>query len=454
MSGQVKQYGTKSIPDYKIDAFLHDVRQVADQAGLLAIRHMRAYDEEFDLLCFPVEDGCSYIFDYSYFEDAVYDKVVIDVKTEDIHSGNPGFAQFGAAVQALNLLVESYSDTFCYTDNRVGMIPLQTFDWLNNVLGRQVTLQRRGCLWDDYEAFMQNIDNDVKISSMDLFNSYEGNSVNCDEIETIVYVNDVINTYFVKDCVKQKEPNDRSSYGYWIRSMARFLWLAKRDSAKTENELLSHYMKLLHKISRIRDDIMAGKSVSPVKELFAVVAPPITVKLIATIYGLDFWQLWRENKAKINVTSSIFYHNEVNQNIDDFDQSETLAPITTEEFFGVAPEDRLYWWKEDGDVVIGDITRLWLEKMTEQHKVHCETMAEEFSAVDWHERLVRFLGKHKNDIKMFESLYCDFLNSFHRKEYRAWIEMLEVLADADVTECRRFITVLANQELRKVVFDV
>ena len=32
---------------------------------------------------------------------------------------------------------------------------------------------------------------------------------------------------------------------------------------------------------------------------------------------------------------------------------------------------------------------------------------------------------------MFESLYCDFLNSFHRKAYRAWIEMLEVLADSD-----------------------
>ena len=57
MSGQVKQYGTLSIPDYKIDAFLHDVRQVADQAGLLAIRHMRAYDEEFDLLCFPGDNG-------------------------------------------------------------------------------------------------------------------------------------------------------------------------------------------------------------------------------------------------------------------------------------------------------------------------------------------------------------------------------------------------------------
>ncbi len=452
MSGQVKQYGSLSIPDYKIDAFLHDVRQVADQAGLLAIRHMRAYDEEFDLLCFPVDDSCSCFFDYSYFEDAVYDKVVIDVKTGDIHSGNTGFAQFCAAVQALNLLVESYSDTFCYTDNRVGMIPSQTFDWLNNVLVRQVTSQRRGCLWDDYEVFMQNIDNGVKLSSMDFFNSYEGDSANCDEIETIVYVNDVINTNYVKDCVKQKEPNDRSSYGYWIRSMARFLWLAKRDSAKSESELLSRYMKLLYKVSEIRDEITAGKEVGPVKELFAVVAPPITVKLIATIYALDFWQMWGENKEKINVTSSIYYHNMANENAEN--QDVNLAPITTEEFFEVGSEDRLYWWREDGDVVIDDRTRLWLKQMAEQHKVHCETMDEDFSAIAWHERLVHFLGKHKNAIKMFESLYCDFLNAFHRKEYRAWIEMMESLAESDISECRRLIAVLANPSLRIKVFGI
>ena len=81
-------------------------------------------------------------------------------------------------------------------------------------------------------------------------------------------------------------------------------------------------------------------------------------------------------------------------------------------------------------------------------------MSEEFSAVEWHERLVKILGKHNDKIKIFETLYCDFLNSFHKKDYRAWIEMLEVLANNDITECRRLIAVLANQELREKVFGV
>ena len=406
MSGQVKQYGTKSIPDYKIDAFLHDVRQVADQAGLLAIRHMRAYDEEFDLLCFPVDDGCSCIFDYSYFEDAVYDKVVIDVKTGNIHIGNTGFGQFGMAVQALCLLAGSYSEKNYYTDNRFSLSQKEKLRWLGYVLHRSVKSEQLNNLWEYYEQYILDNGEDAKLSAMDFFNSYVGDAVDFDDINTIIYVNDIINKDYIYNCINQKESSDKSKYAFWVQSMARFLWLAKRDSMKSEKDLLSRYMRLLHNVSKIREEIISGVNVSPVKEIFATVAPPITVKLIATIYGLDFWQMWGENKEKINVTSSIYYHNMANENAEN--QDVNLAPITTEEFFEVGSEDRLYWWQEDGDVIIDGRTRQWLEQMAEQHRTHVATMDEEFSAIEWHERLVKILGKHNDKIKIFETLYCGF----------------------------------------------
>ena len=287
---------------------------------------------------------------------------------------------------------------------------------------------------------------------MDFFNNYSGDGANFDDINTIMYINDVINDDYINECLKNKEPTDKSSYGYWVLSMARFLWLAKRDSMKSEKDLLSRYMRLLHNVSKIRAEIVAGVDVSPVKELFSTVAPPITVKLISTIYDLDFWRLWSDNKNEIGVTSSIFY-DESTEYIT-VDETSHLEPITTEEYFDVAPEDRLYWWKEDGDVIISDKTQRWFDQMTEQHKTHCETMDDEFSAIDWHQRLVKLLGKHKDSIKMFEHLYCAFLNSFHRKAYRAWIEMLEVLAESDISACRRLIAVLANAELRLKVFGL
>ena len=446
MSGQVKQYGTLSIPDYKIDAFLHDVRQVADQAGLLAIRHMRAYDEEFDLLCFP------FIFNYSYFEDAVHDKVTIDVKTGEIHSSNLGFGKFGEAVQALYMLSGLYCEMLCLSDNCDEIIPFDKLRWLSYVLCRTITLQYHITIWDVYERFVRDNGVNKTLSAMDFFNSYEGDGTNIDEITTIVYVNDAITNDFIDKSINDEEPVDKSSYGYWVRSMARFLWLAKQNSEKSEKELLSRYVRLLHKVSEIRNDIKANKEVGPVKELFATVAPPITVKLIATIYGLDFWQLWRDHKESIGVTSSIFYDGSTEYKTED--ENINLEPITTEDFFGVKSEDRLYWWKEDGDVIISDKTQRWLDQMSEQHRSHIETMADEFSAIDWHQRLVKLLGKHKDSIKMFEHLYCEFLNTFHLKEFRAWIEMLEVFAESELSECRRLITVLANDSLRIKFFGL
>lgn len=427
------------------------VKRVANIAGLFETRHMRAYDEDFDLLCYPDCQKETVCFDYSYFEGAQYEKITVNCRTGDIHSGYTGFKQFGAAVRALAVLAKSYSNSFFCNDNQSG---LKEMRWLSYVLDKPLTLPCHTTIWDVYEDYMQHIDENSKISAMEFFNSYVGDAADFDDINTIIYVNDVINDEYIDECVKNKEPTDKSSYGYWVRSMARFLWLAKQNSEKSESELLSRYMRLLHKVSEIRNDIKANKEVGPVKELFATVAPPITVKLISTIYCLDFWKVWEDNKYKIGTTSSIFYSNEEIQNNREEDEAETVEAMTTEEFFGVAPEERLYWWREDGDVIISDKTQRWLEDMAEQHKIHCETMGDDFSAVEWHERLVKFLGKHNDKIKMFDATYCDFLNSFFKKEYRAWVEMMEVLADADITECRRLISVISNQKLRKEVFGV
>ena len=261
------------------------VKQLAYLAGLFETRQMRAYDEDFDLLCYPDCQRETVCFDYSYYEGAKYEKVIINCQTGYIHNGNIGFKQFSAAVRALAMLFESYSNSYFCCDNHFGSKEMR---WLSYALNMPITLSCHTTVWDAYEEYIQHIDENPKISAMEFFNSYVGDAADFDDINTIIYVNDVINDVYINECVKSEEPADKSSYGYWVRSMARFLLLAKRDSVKTENELLDHYMRLLYNVSKIRDDIKAEKCVDPVKELFAVVAPPITVKLIATIHNIDF----------------------------------------------------------------------------------------------------------------------------------------------------------------------
>ena len=231
------------------------VKRVANIAGLFETRHMRAYDEDFDLLCYPDCQKETVCFDYSYFEGAQYEKITVNCRTGVIHSGYTGFKQFGAAVRALAVLAKSYSNSFFCNDNQSG---LKEMRWLSYVLDKPLTLPCHTTIWDVYERYVRDNGVNQTISAMDFLNSYEGDETNIDEITTIVYVNDAITNDFIDKSINDEEPVDKSSYGYWVRSMARFLWLAKQNSEKSEKELLDRYMRLLHNVSNIRAQIAAG----------------------------------------------------------------------------------------------------------------------------------------------------------------------------------------------------
>ena len=164
MNGQLEQCGTLYINDSKMDELFRDIKRVTDQAGLFAIRQMRVYDEAFDILCSPESSAEIISFDYSYFENMEHDKVTIDLKTGSINIGNTGFAQFGVAVQALYMLVESYSD------NRSETLSEEKLRWLSYVLDRPLTLPCHTTVWDVYEQYMQHIENNAKISCKNISN--------------------------------------------------------------------------------------------------------------------------------------------------------------------------------------------------------------------------------------------------------------------------------------------
>ena len=141
------------------------VKQLAYLAGLFETRQMRAYDEDFDLLCYPDCQRETVCFDYSYYEGAKYEKVIINCQTGYIHNGNIGFKQFSAAVRALAMLAESYSNPYFCCDNRVESKEMR---WLSYVLDRPLTLPCHTTVWDFYEQYMLNNGDDMKSSAMDI----------------------------------------------------------------------------------------------------------------------------------------------------------------------------------------------------------------------------------------------------------------------------------------------
>ena len=141
------------------------VKRVADLAGLFETRQMRAYDEDFVLLRYPDCQKETVCFDYSYYEGAQYEKVTVNCRTGDIQSGYTGLKQFSAAVRALAMLAESYSNPYFCCDNRVESKEMR---WLSYVLDRPLTLPCHTTVWDFYEQYMLNNGDDMKSSAMDI----------------------------------------------------------------------------------------------------------------------------------------------------------------------------------------------------------------------------------------------------------------------------------------------
>ena len=167
----------------------------------------------------------------------MHEKVTIDFDTGGIQSDFIGSGQFGVAVQALSMLAELYCETLCISYNCDEIVQSDKLRWLSHVLHRTLILQCYNKIWDVYERFMCDNADNARLSATDFFNNYSGDGANFDDINTIMYINDVINDDYIKYCANIKEPTDKSSYGYWVRSMARFLWLAKQNSEKSEGNV-------------------------------------------------------------------------------------------------------------------------------------------------------------------------------------------------------------------------
>ena len=170
--------------------------------------------------------------------------------------------------------------------------------------------------------------------------------------------------------------------------------------------------------------------------------PQITIKIISEVYEKDFWEMWFSMKGKTTVVGSDFPKEEATK----------LKEMSTEEYFSVNADDRLYWWNENSDVVISDETKSWFDTLNKQYQELCKELEEETDFLHWQKRLINFLGSNNRRFYFFEDLYFEFIGSFHEVSFRAWTVMLENLAEKE-HECRMFISVLANKELRNTVFS-
>ena len=205
-------------------------------------------------------------------------------------------------------------------------------------------------------------------------------------------------------------------------------------------------------------------------------APAFTVKAIAEIYERDFWDLWFEIK---DVARRIYYN--IHQ-----DKRLYAQPTPTTEFFQLSPDDMIFYWTENGDIVFSEDLWNWFNELKVRFDQWMETDFTVERPLSFFLNVMAEADSSYYRIYTFSQFFEESLEHMRDKSYLAlWKLYEELISDPELKAAatviyengmlaayswnwldqklkfnkgrvtlRRYMALIANQPLRKKVFGV
>ena len=442
----IHEMGALTIPDNKRENFLKDAEIIARQGGLFDRNYISAFGKELYLLSFPSFDNSNaeYIdFSYSYFEDDCWENAGIDRIKITVYSNKVGWRSYNKAVQALYILAELYSISPYISYNDSLNCPVAAIQWLRYVMKRELHYSWRNHIWEIMEMRAKHLSKYMVEPVIDerFFQTFAGDESDTLELlsaATVLY--DYPNTFSEEDrkaALQKKE--GFISYDNALVRLQQGIAEYKKTSALTDEEQISFLMELLNGFDANQDKARFEKYISVIVSM-TILPPQASVKVMADAYGINFWRLWWQIKDRIH-TASI--------ELSKPPEANRFEEMTTECFFNIGSENRLYWWRKDGDVELSEESKNWLRKLSLRHcEINKETIPGDMTG--WQKRFVKLLSEHPK-IYCFEELFFEFMGRFNENEIRAAVILLEENT-VDLSEYRRLMAVLANRKLRYSFF--
>lgn len=493
--------GTINIPEDKKQEFNENMIKLLGFGGMMQFDQVSLYGKKIDLI-HPVEfneEGECW-FHYNYFEDDAWETAVFYSDGNILRTDKIGSDEFCDVICAAYFLTEVYSDSYGYVDLNGDIVNLPCcVQWINFILDKDFSLSKRFDLWEYYERYcIAKIENGYRTSELDPnivfdivpkgFEAYMGGA----ELADIMYI--IYGTDTGMEDVKE------GSY------VAEILQIKNMLKEYYENHPENGYdeVKALLKIPRAEREQIKGTDYDDLAKLSLRIPARVFIYLSAELLGLDFWDEW------INIYHSTYKDEEmisyVSKGIDEKRRKVrygSLGKIKTSEFlkndgpftfwrtpdelkykdnYYISDDDLMYWWDGSDKYELSD---KMLEKIEKWKQIYQEILvgitkenANEFEMLkqlmsDLHEAN----GFYKR-IYAFNSMFYEFLEHAKNPNYIAAVKLFEKVIEDNKTagkiiekvgvnwdtsskniKCnegriniKRFLSLMANQELRKIYF--
>ena len=422
--------GNMNISEEKREKFTECVLEILRQGGMMQCSQLALYNRKIILIQSPVldEEGETE-FSYNYFEDDVWETAVYCSSNNHFWTNIIGSRQFNRVILAVYVLYEFYADDFGMVLECGEIIDARfIIGWLNHLFHEKYTNERLSNLWEVYELLHKN---EYEYAMSEFF--YLSNMEETDFLSWVkfIYVDKgmeglefIINKLQIKDVGKSEE-----------------------------------LIRLKNLIIRVNSEIKEMKDLSELSQkkftYFCQLLPAeIIIKVIAEAFDLEFWSILQKFKNDVEFEA---IPREKNRAF-----CKPVQPVETADFLGkrlgISDDDRAYFWKQDGDVHFSESMKCWLKSLQAKYNEIIERKWVVLQGKEFINKLVVLLSnaeKIYHRIYAFQDMFFDYMMHANEETYQASILLLENMINGAESRVwiKRYLAVLANPQLRKMIFE-
>ena len=464
------------IPEHKQEEFEHRVKQLFNAGGMMELDYI-CFNGKKATLIRPVElheDGFNAC--YNYFDDGFWENAGYSKKSTRIWSGKVGGTFFIRTVAAAYRLQEHYMNGVCVTlIDREPLLGGGSIGWLNYLFNEKYFPKN----YDPWKLFESCHYSEAFDEPLEYTCFYDGYSfVGCCEIHAVLHGTSSALTKYDCNGLGDAEKLSLKAMKQLIKWLSLYVALSDQDRDTQLKQLMSALRSYYEAESPIsKPDNIPSDVLQSIWEIWDVAdAPAFVVKAIAEIYERDFWDLWSEIK---DVARRIYYN--IHQ-----DKRLYAQPTPTTEFFQLSPDDMIFYWTENGDIVFSEDLWNWFNELKVRFDQWMETDFTVECPLSFFLNVMAEADSSYYRIYTFSQFFEESLEHMRDKPYLAlWKLYEELISDPELKAAatviyengmlaayswnwldqklkfnkgrvtlRRYMALMANQPLRKKVLGV
>ena len=482
----INNIGNTDIPEDKWEEFEEHITKIFNIGGSMSVSIVQIFDKTIHLIEPPKKVTIKDAYDeeytliragFNYFEEDTWESAGYNVNKHFVYSGKVGYKHHFYMMLAAHLLQEIYSGENCLTSAFNNTY--KTVAWLNYLFDENYNLPMREDFFHiykilkDYERYIQ--EQDV---------SYIMNNV----VEYTPCGRSFLHESFYKlieEFAKGMTCDELLNFIYDLKFNSSTLEFFKKLIKEDENLLMrfSHLFKKHSPIKQIKricqicnNRYLRGKNLKIGDKKHGNQKIPINTldilpHFLFCIISSKIYNIPKEEIAeciKINLLPDISSIFSFKLNIGKEVLNE-YGKVTTEDFFNVTPDDRLYWWNED--FVLSEECKQWFQSLKQKYntKVIEEKNNYTLSVMEFFKYFISVISKHENlflSVPMFKATFYEILNNSEDAHYRAMVSLIADFEDDINPELshkelkkehdtiKRYFALLANPQLRLRILDI